>query len=483
MAYVRSNAGSGIDKAFDNELITRNELYAILDQLKDESQFHQLEIFEVVDVDTENVGSVIGRYVYSEQGDSLEEIGDRTFLPLNSNIIQYPLRGELWLGLDYKGQQFYLSRLSRDITDVNYRKINESAISENQTLDLSRGGTYQEISPEHADVEVGDTLIQGRFGNFITLTSRQSQGLDESPRITINNQRSIVDLESIDDIGLINVESDEILMTALTDEVNIRALKDININSSQGDVNIESESNIVLNPRNSTIEFDIKNGGTILSSTKQGIPFPQLDMAGFLKQTMGIQKLFQAFTLGVPKLSNPLTLPSGVKDIVKGLEGAKNFVDATLNLEFLSQALMETKTLPEIKASLPIPSGLTNVVGDIEEFSKDIEGGIQKAQRFAESNKAKLEQANQISAAIDAGDRKDLLALLENIPEEERNQIPGANDALAIAQDTSVGGGDIPRARDNGVFRLLEDYIAEQGSVEGDVEQLKMYGKILNLTK
>ena len=483
MAYVRSNAGSGIDKAFDNELITRNELYAILDQLKDESQFHQLEIFEVVDVDTENVGSVIGRYVYSEQGDSLEEIGDRTFLPLNSNIIQYPLRGELWLGLDYKGQQFYLSRLSRDITDVNYRKINESAISENQTLDLSRGGTYQEISPEHADVEVGDTLIQGRFGNFITLTSRQSQGLDESPRITINNQRSIVDLESIDDIGLINVESDEILMTALTDEVNIRALKDININSSQGDVNIESESNIVLNPRNSTIEFDIKNGGTILSSTKEGIPFPQLDMAGFLKQTMGIQKLFQAFTLGVPKLSNPLTLPSGVKDIVKGLEGAKNFVDATLNLEFLSQGLMETKTLPEIKASLPIPAGLVNIVGDIEEFSKDIEGGIQKAQRFAESNKAKLEQANQISAAIDKGSRRDLLALLENIPEEERNQIPGANDALAIAQDKSVGGGDIPRARDNGVFRLLEDYIAEQGSVEGDVEQLKMYGKILNLTK
>ena len=483
MAYVRSNAGSGIDKAFDNELITRNELYAILDQLKDESQFHQLEIFEVVDVDTENVGSVIGRYVYSEQGDSLEEIGDRTFLPLNSNIIQYPLRGELWLGLDYKGQQFYISRLSKDITDVNYRKLNESAISENQTLDLSRGGTYQEISPEHADVEVGDTLIQGRFGNFITLTSRQSQGLDESPRITINNQRSIVDLESIDDIGLINVESDEILMTALTDEVNIRALKDININSSQGDVNIESESNIVLNPRNSTIEFDIKNGGTILSSTKEGIPFPQLDMAGFLKQTMGIQKLFQAFTLGVPKLSNPLTLPSGVKDIVKGLEGAKNFVDATLNLEFLSQGLMETKTLPEIKASLPIPSGLTNVVGDIEEFSKDIEGGIQKAQRFAESNKAKLEQANQISAGIDNGSRRDLLALLENIPAEERDQIPGANDALAIAQDKSVGGGDIPRARDNGVFRLLEDYIAEQGSVEGDVEQLKMYGKILNLTK
>ena len=131
-----------------------------------------------------------------------------------------------------------------------------------------------------------------------------------------------------------------------------------------------------------------RSGRNNSQSTKEGIPFPQLDMAGFLKQTMGIQKLFQAFTLGVPKLSNPLTLPSGVKDIVKGLEGAKNFVDATLNLEFLSQALMETKTLPEIKASLPIPAGLVNIVGDIEEFSKDIEGGIAKAQNL--QNQIKL---------------------------------------------------------------------------------------------
>ena len=46
MAYSRSNAGSGIDKAFDNAFITRNELYAILDQLKEESKFYQLEVFE-----------------------------------------------------------------------------------------------------------------------------------------------------------------------------------------------------------------------------------------------------------------------------------------------------------------------------------------------------------------------------------------------------------------------------------------------------
>ena len=475
MAYVRSNAGSGIDKAFDNELITRNELYAILDQLKDESQFHQLEIFEVVDVDTENVGSVIGRYVYSEQGDSLEEIGDRTFLPLNSNIIQYPLRGELWLGLDYKGQQFYISKLSRDITDVNYRKLNESAISENQTLDLSRGGTYQEISPEHADVEVGDTLIQGRFGNFITLTSRQSQGLDESPRITINNQRSIVDLESIDDIGLINVESDEILMTALTDEVNIRALKDININSSQGDVNLESQSNIVLKPRGSTIDFDIKNGGTILSSTKEGIPFPQLDMVGFLKQVTGIQQLFKALTIGVPKLSAVATLPSGVKDIVKGLEGAKNFIDATINLEFLSKALMETKTIEEIKAVLPIPAGFGGIIDDISNITDD---QIKKLQELEDAASEQIKKASELQSTL-SGTPPNVAGVSELLAGGDFDNFAGVEDLKNV-----IAGGADPEALqnyiENGGLTNFEDEVSDLGSVIGSTDQAKSYKNLFN---
>jgi hypothetical protein len=292
-------------------------------------------------------------------------------------------------------------------------------------------------------------------------------------------------MDSAYDQPQITIDSNRLVFNAKTDVIGMFAQKDINIQSVEGDVAINAKDKITLRPKESTIEFDIKESGNgqIVNLTKEGIPFPDLNMAGFLKQTMGIQKLFQAFTVGVPKLSNPATLPSGVKDIVKGLEGAKNFVEATLNLEFLEQNVLTTKTIGEIKASLPIPASLLNVVGDIDEFSQDIEGAIQKAENFKNDNEEKLERANQISAGIDAGDRKDLLAILENIPAEERDQIPGANDALAIAQDKSVGGGDIPRARENGVFRLLEDYIAEQGSVEGDVEQLKMYGKILNLTK
>ena len=80
MAYSVSNAGSGVDKTFDNSFVTRNELYAILDQLKEETEFYELEVFEVVryfktrtNYNNLQTGEVIGRYVISEQGDSIEE--------------------------------------------------------------------------------------------------------------------------------------------------------------------------------------------------------------------------------------------------------------------------------------------------------------------------------------------------------------------------------------------------------------------------
>ena len=524
MAYTETDGGAGIDKPLDNSFVTRNELYAILDQLKESNKFYELEPFEVLRIsgsrleqtdDTEKKtfqrfqnnllpGEVLGRYVFSEQGDDIEELEGRTFLPLNSNIIQYPLRGELWLGMSYKGQQYYLARLSENIEDINFSKFNESSRTSGLTTDLSRAGsgnlgqTFPDyLSPTSAPYKAGDTLLQGRVGNYIRLSS-EDNGVKNakaqkipSSKIVINNSDinkpnrfyGIAMENFTEGNNLALIKSDRLYFDA-DNEAFFGAENNIKIKSTSGNVRIEAEDTISLKPENSKIEFDVADSknGQIINITKPGIPFPDLNMAGFLKQTMGIQKLFQAFTVGVPKLSNPVTLPSGVKDIVKGLDGAKNFVEATLNLEFLEQNVLTTKTIGEIKASLPIPASLLNVVGDIDEFSQDIEGAIQKAENFKNDNEAKLERANQISAGIDAGDRKDLLAILENIPAEERDQIPGANDALAIAQDKSVGGGDIPRARENGVFRLLEDYIAEQGSIEGDVEQLKMYGKILNLT-
>jgi hypothetical protein len=533
MAFTVVDQGAGgDDNSLDNSFVTRTELFTILKQISDVSKFYELEVFEVLDVFREGgtiqeSGEVKGRYLTDSPKEKIT-----TFKPLNANILQMPVVGELWLGLHYTigdSNPYYIGRVGKDLSLVNDGGYyNESAPGEERAIDTLKlgqtvlnsnklfkdykeGVKFKNISPQKLVSFEGDTIIQGRFGNTIRLGSNQNSGIADSPNIKIVSglfsggedldddassiyltSREVVDyanpsfsvMDSAYDQPQITIDSNRLVFNAKTDVIGMFAQKDINIQSVEGDVAINAKDKITLRPKESTIEFDIKESGNgqIVNLTKEGIPFPDLNMAGFLKQTMGIQKLFQAFTVGVPKLSNPVTLPSGVKDIVKGLEGAKNFVEATLNLEFLEQNVLTTKTIGEIKASLPIPASLLNVVGDIDEFSQDIEGAIQKAENFKNDNEAKLERANQISAGIDAGDRKDLLAILENIPAEERDQIPGANDALAIAQDKSVGGGDIPRARENGVFRLLEDYIAEQGSIEGDVEQLKMYGKILNLT-
>ena len=161
MAYINTDEGSGLDSNFDTgALVTKGELYAILAQLKETQKFYELEIFEVVSVDDINVGEVTGRYVISEQGDTIEEVEDRIFLPLNSNIVQFPLRGELWLGMEYKGNHDYLSKLSEDIKDVNFQAFNESKKIENQTSDLSRGGNFVDVKPSYADVKIGDTLLR-----------------------------------------------------------------------------------------------------------------------------------------------------------------------------------------------------------------------------------------------------------------------------------------------------------------------------------
>ena len=47
MAYTETDAGSGLDNVFDNSYITKSELYAILDQLKEQTRFYELEVFDL----------------------------------------------------------------------------------------------------------------------------------------------------------------------------------------------------------------------------------------------------------------------------------------------------------------------------------------------------------------------------------------------------------------------------------------------------
>ena len=502
MAFRQKKDGGGESNPISSKVMTTDDVKLLINQILGETFQYEIEPVEVKSFNPD--GSIEGRYCVSEHDKPLKDI--QTFLPLNQNVIQYPIVDEIVLGLEVfatigpnnkpVGKRYYFSDLNPLPERINSQQSNKSSTS---SPNRTRSSIFVDERNTRTSFVEGDTAIQGRFGNSITLSS--SQPILDSPNTIIKNGKGRIlmtqnqkanysepttkysELINLDYNGpQINFDSDRIVINAKSDDIGIFAEGNVLIKGSRVDI---ENTNGGVNIKADTITNDIsKNGGQIINKTKENaIPFPDLNIAGFLKQTMGIQKVFQGLTFGVPKLSNPLTLASGVKDIVEGLKGAKNFVEATTNLEFLEKDVLTTKTPSEIAAALPIPGGFKSIVGDIETFAEDIEGNIEKLEKFVEDSGQIAEQAQQIDDAINAGDRKSLLNVLENISEDERNKIPGFSNVLSIAQDKGVGSKDIERAQENGVFSAIEDYIAEAGTGKDDLKTMKSFGKILKLTK
>ena len=130
----------------------------------------------------------------------------------------------------------------------------------------------------------------------------------------------------------INFDSDRIVINAKSDDIGIFAEGNVLIKGSRVDI---ENTNGGVNIKADTITNDIsKNGGQIINKTKENaIPFPNLNMVGLLKQNFGVLKVFEGLTAGVPLLPSPI----GIKKIVEGLKGAKDFIEATTNLEFTNQ--------------------------------------------------------------------------------------------------------------------------------------------------
>ena len=251
---------NGVDKD-GTDLITRTELFVILDQIKSDDKFFQIEPFEIMDIARSGnsliPGQVIGRNIYSEQGKDADVL--QTYLPLNSNIIQYPIVGEIWFGLHYGNEntkRYYLSRVPNDILSVNYNEApnHPSALNEVSANKVQRGdGTFllnndssketkqgqyfKDTSPRKEIGNEGDTIIQGRFGNYINLSSLQNEGVEDSSLIRIENRKSTINLLTANDNNLVNIDSDTISINANKD---IFAFAENEVNISGSFLNVDT---------------------------------------------------------------------------------------------------------------------------------------------------------------------------------------------------------------------------------------------------
>jgi len=511
MAYTETGGGSGIDKPFDNSFVTRNELYAILDQLKEENKFYELEVFEVSRVsgsrleqtdDTDETtyqridnnllpGEVVGRYVFSEQGDSIEEIEGRTFLPLNSNIIQYPLQGELWLGMSYKGQQYYLARLSEDIADINFEAFNESTRTSNQTTDfIFRGEGFTNTYPTPARVKTGDTLLQGRFGNTINLSSNDLG----APRITINNRASIVDLSEFNNDGTIFASSDTISINAKKD-VFIFSEGDVDIKGNTVNIRNNEAINMVTQQMVTDYVGGVKKDLNIeLNRDTRLLPKNSIELA---KQMEPFITFIQGEIQAIAYLLLPPTLPGGIPnpaflqgfkikfDVLKKLaKKIKEFFD----LDFLHKHDFETVSLNAFIEAL----GLNNLsidfpVDEWETFFDDIDSAKEKvlqAQADAAQQLLAVQALNTAFTALQQGNGnvESIVAALDAYEADPSNPPIDTTDIRDIISDGTDADG-IKNYLDNGGSPQVREAIQGAVQAEQESQQLNQLVKIAELTK
>jgi hypothetical protein len=94
-----------------------------------------------------------------------------------------------------------------------------------------------------------------------------------------------------------------------------------------------------------------------------------------------------------------------------------------------------------------------------------------------------LENAQLINNALESNDRTAILNTLESVPSDILQSIPGGEDTLSMFKSSKLKEKDIIKARENGAFTQIENYLSETSTGENDLELMKSYGKILNLTK
>ena len=214
------------DNSSSNRKVDERLLRLKMKQLVQKEFFHQIEPVEVIEVIEESDGSgfgkIIGRYIYSEYNISKGDARvNGEFKPINSNIIQMPLPGELVIGMEFNDSRYYFSALNPNteiITNAKRTKdvsIDKREFDKRTTLaDIDREFAnvsnnikgVQKVNKQNAriapmpevnkqsNVNPGDTIIQGRHNNYIQLSSNQSvkryRGFD-NPGIDRNDSGNV----------------------------------------------------------------------------------------------------------------------------------------------------------------------------------------------------------------------------------------------------------------------------------------------------
>lgn len=381
--------------SIDNKPVTEDMLRLKIKQIVQEEFFHQVEPVEVLDVRENynkdnagvNDGIIAGRFIFSETNKPFDRClqTDSLFIPLNPNMIQMPLPGEIVLGFEFAGQRYYFSSMNDRPELINYDMSGVSMDDAEIINGRLRGSEAFAQIPSNAkyfkDVSTnikgsgrvfqGDTLIQGRHNNYIHLSSNQHRDSDNNVTdendfksgniyIGINNgeslKRSSITLTTNEQVNYpLDVITTGLSMNKSSNGRSVLSNRDQFVANGFTEPSIFMNSNrIVLNSKTEDIAIFAKGNVHIKGTKVQIRNSRQISLSAneVVNETKKLYRLKEDLKSG-----NVLLLPDGIVERGRTLaekhqENILHFIDQLNSL--IPAAIPGTRSIPN-------PAWLNNI--------------------------------------------------------------------------------------------------------------------------
>ena len=319
--------------------------------------FHESEAFEVKEVimnDSQNHGAVLGTFINNPNQPVLGGV----VLPLMPQIVNIPLIGEHVVVTEYNGQHYYISIINRKNSP---NENSQPGASGGYKKNTKYGDTF-ERNPKISRVNVneGDVVYEGRFGNSIKLGSNPK---NQSPNIRIrvgqDKQYDTINIPAKENINKdgssIYLSTDETISiynpnfpTAKVDENSIVMSSDkLFFNARSGNINIRASKKLLLEA--DEVFIHAKKGQTIKMGDPRAPMIPTVNGPKLFELITSLTKVL----LGLPQLVS--ANPKALADIAKGTE---DIVSQVKNKEFLNTQVVTADPkfkIPEIPPIPPLP--------------------------------------------------------------------------------------------------------------------------------
>jgi len=464
MYTKKTKRGSSEKSTLSNQLITARNLRLKIKQLVEKENFFELEPVEVLKVyptgsaDDKgyiDYGRIVGRYVVSEQGLPFEECKD--FFPLDTNVLQYPLEGEVVVGFEFNKERYYFATLNSSPKDITYKKRISDIRNKDKKDERDENLKYFENTTEYkTQVKQGDTLIQGRNNNYVKLSSDDGTNTgnivlstnDKQVSKNITDDKSFVRMttkekvdysdqvkefgKSMDRIlpfgkqletekyqgGQIYIGSDRLIFSAEKDDIAIFANKRVHIKGGDGGVQISNRLGEVA-IKAKTVSEDFIGGKKVQLNKALGgdvilAPEGMKEMGQVLAKQVEwnldflkvqIASLIPAAIPGTRAIPNPAWL-ANIKAKIDNAKKLLEFNDLVFKLGWLDKTKLKTYTIDELKEAFkPIP-GFGNIIQGISSLSEfknkveDIKGQIDS--KIEQSKSLKTQALTTVSSTIDS---------------------------------------------------------------------------------